>query len=71
MKAIFFSGLLMDPNYLNSSVSSGERRIIIKNHTWRMKYHSEGKTENTGARLTHTEFPGIMWNIKKTDHWTK
>lgn len=35
-----------------------------------MKYHSEGKPENTGAKMTHMEFPGIMWNIEKTDHWT-
>lgn len=30
MKVIFFSGLFVDPNYLNSSVSSDERRTIIK-----------------------------------------
>lgn len=30
MKVICFSGLFVDPNYLNSSVSSDEKRTIIK-----------------------------------------
>lgn len=69
MKVIFFSGLFMDPNYLNSSVSSGERRIIIK------KPHLENEVPFRRKAREHrskddTEFPGIMWNIETTDHWT-
>lgn len=60
----------MDPNYLNSSVSSGKRRIIIKKPHLENEAPFRRKARSTGAKMTHTEFPGIVWIIEKTDYWT-